>query len=108
MPWLDAGAPTFAVGRFKAGEAVFVDLAPGPDDTFTLIVVPVKIQAVEGTDRMSDSVRGWFQPPMPVAEFLAEYSMTGGTHHAALVYGEVSEDLIRFGELMDWNVVFLG
>ena len=44
---------------------------------------------------------------MPIADFLAEYSCLGGTHHSALVYGDVAEHIVRFGELMDWYTVVL-
>jgi len=107
LPWIDTDAPTIAVGCFKAGEAVFVDLAPGLDDTFTLILAPVSMVSPDVEDKMTDSVRGWFEPPMAVADFLANYSMLGGTHHSVLTYGDVTEELIRFGQLMGWNVAVL-
>lgn len=59
-------------------------------------------------DRMRDSVHGWFRPHMPIADFLGEYSSFGGTHHLALVYGDVTEHIARFGRLMGWEVVVLG
>ena len=107
FPWTDAENPVFAVGRFKHGEAALVNLAPGPDDTFTLVVSPVRMLDVKGKDNMGDLIHGWFSPELPVSEFLEEYSRAGGTHHLALVYGDVVEDIIRFGLLMDWNVVAL-
>jgi len=108
MPWVDADAPVLAVGRFRGGNAVLVNVAPGPQDTFTLIVAPVTMLDVEGEDRMADSIRGWFRPRMAVPDFLEEYSRLGGTHHSALVYGELTADLVRFGEIMGWDVAVLG
>jgi L-arabinose isomerase len=104
MPWVDADPPVFAIGRFRGGKAVFVNLAPGPENTYTLILAPIEMLDVQGEDRMSDSIRGWFRPGMPVAEFLTEYSLLGGTHHAALVYGDVFDDLARFGRMMNWDI----
>jgi L-arabinose isomerase len=104
MPWVDADPPVFAIGRFRGGKAVFVNLAPGTENTYTLILAPIEMLDVQGEDRMSDSIRGWFRPGMPVAEFLTEYSLLGGTHHAALVYGEVLDDLARFGRMMNWDI----
>ena len=46
-------------------------------------------------------------PVGDVASFLAAYSSVGGTHHCALVYGELAEEIGRFGEIMGWNVVIL-
>lgn len=108
MPFLSVDAPALAVGRFRGGEAVLVNLAPGPDNSFTLIIAPVEMLKVEGEDRMTDLIRGWFRPAMPVADFLESYSRLGGTHHSALVYGDVTDDIARFGELMGWDVAVLG
>lgn len=108
LPFLSVSNPSVAVGRFKPGEAVFVNLAPGPNDTFTLILAPILMLGVEGEDNMTDLIRGWFKPSMPVSDFLESYSRLGGTHHAALIYGDVTDDLTRFGELMGWDVAVLG
>ncbi|MDO8683493.1 MAG: hypothetical protein Q7N50_08435 [Armatimonadota bacterium] len=108
FPWTDAENPIFAVGKFKAGEAVLVNLAPGPNDSYSLIVAPVTMLDIKGKDNMSDLIHGWFRPEMPVGDFLEEYSRAGGTHHLALVYGDVLEQIVRFGMLMGWNVVALG
>ena len=56
---------------------------------------------------MEDSVHGWFKASLPVGEFLAEYSRAGGIHHSALVYGKVTDDLVRWGKLMQWDTVVL-
>ena len=108
MPWLDAGTPALAIGRFRAGRVVFANLAPGPDDSYTLIIAPGSMLDVEGEDRMTDLIRGWFRPEISIADFLEEYSRLGGTHHSAMIYGDVTEDLIRFGEIMGWNTAVLG
>lgn len=107
FPWTDAENPVVAVGRLRGGEAALVNLAPGPDDTYTLIVTPITMLDVEIEDRMGDSVRGWFEPQGDVAGFLEAYSSIGGTHHCALVYGGSFEEIAKFGELMGWNVVIL-
>ncbi len=108
LPFLSVGAPAVAVGRYRGGGAVLVNLAPGPDNTLTLIVAPVEMIEPAAEDKMADLIRGWFRPAMPVAEFLESYSHLGGTHHSALVYGDVSDDIARFGELMGWDVAVLG
>jgi L-arabinose isomerase len=107
FPFTDVGNPAVAVARFRAGEAVLVNLAPARDDTYSLIVAPVVMQDVTGPDRMADSIHGWFKAALPVGEFLAEYSRAGGTHHSALVYGNVAEEIVNWGKLMRWNTLVL-
>lgn len=107
MPFLNTDSPALVVGRFKGGEAVFVNLAPGPNDTFTLILAPIEMLG-DGKEDMPATVRGWFRPAMPIPQFLEAYSSVGGTHHAAMVYGDVLSELTRFGELMGWDVAIIG
>jgi L-arabinose isomerase len=56
---------------------------------------------------MADSVHGWFKASLPVEELLAEYSQAGGIHHCALIYGKVTDDIARWGNLMQWETVVL-
>ncbi len=107
FPFTDADDPVTAVGCLKAGNAVFVNLAPLSDDRFRLIIAPVTMRAGGAKDRFKDTVHGWMQPQLPIADFLAEYSLAGGTHHAALVYGNEAETLARFGQAMQWETVIL-
>lgn len=108
FPWTDAENPVIAVSRLRGGRAVLVDLAPGPMDSYTLVLARVVMLDVEGEDRMRDSIHGWFTPEMPIADFLEAYSSVGGTHHAALVYEDVADDLMKFGEMMGWDVAMIG
>ncbi|MBI2843459.1 MAG: hypothetical protein HYX78_08675 [Armatimonadetes bacterium] len=108
FPFTDADDPVIAVGKFREGEAVLVNLAPGISDAYTLIVAPVRMLDAQKEDRMSDTIRGWASPSMPVDQFLSAYSYAGGTHHSALAYGDVTEEVAGFGEIMGWDVVVLG
>jgi len=108
MPWIEVNAPVMAVGRFKHGCVTLVNLAPGPNGAFTLIVVPGQMLSYEGEDRFANSVRGWFKPDMELTDFLEEYSRLGGTHHSALVYFSFTEDLMRFADIMEWDCAVLG
>ncbi len=102
--FIATGSPVIAVGRFRPGQAVLVNLAPGPDDAYTLIIAPVTVLDVDGEDKMADTIHGWFRPDLPLADFLAAYSRLGGTHHSALVYGDVAGEVAGFGEMMGWRV----
>jgi L-arabinose isomerase len=108
MPWIEVNAPVMAVGRFKPGCVTLVNLAPGPNGAFTLIVAPGQMLSYEGEDRFTNSVRGWFKPDMGLTDFLEEYSRLGGTHHSALVYFSFTEDLMRFADIMEWDCAVLG
>ena len=104
---LDPAMLTCAV---QPGPAVFVNLAPGPDDTFTLIVAPVDVLPEDGTldPAMRDNVRIWVRPQgSGVEAFLEAYSRAGGTHHSALVLGDHAEALAAFGRMSGLEVVML-
>lgn len=102
FPFTDADNPIFAVSRLKAGDAVLVNLAPGPEETFRLIIVPLQVVDVK-QDNMGTAQAGWLKPPVNINDFLAEYSCLGGTHHSALVYGNVADDITAFGQFMGWE-----
>jgi len=99
----DVENPVKPAGCLRAGNAVFVNLAPLPEDRFRLILAPVGMKTAKGKDKFSDSVRGWMKPALPVADFLEAYSRAGGTHHAALVYNADMNTLAGFGNLMGWD-----
>ncbi|MFB3902917.1 MAG: hypothetical protein ACE15E_05645 [Acidobacteriota bacterium] len=107
FPFTDACPPVGPVGCFRGGEAVLVNLAPQFGESFALITAPVTMLDVPGGDAFQDSVRGWFRPKMSVESFLEEYSRNGGTHHLALVYGNVARELQKWGQLMGWKTVAL-
>jgi len=105
FPYTDAENPVLPYGRFKEGEGVLVNLAPGADNTYSLIVAPVRILGVNQEDRMKNCVHGWFKPKMPISKFLQAYSEAGGTHHVAMVYGDTADEILKFGKIMGWNVI---
>ncbi len=107
--WLytDSESPVYVAAAFKPGDAVFADLAPGPDDTFSLIIAPVAVVDESDRVKLPNSVRGWIKPSLPIEKFLAAYSEAGGTHHAAIAYGDVVQELSSFGRMMGWQVVVI-
>jgi len=107
FPWTDADNPVVAAGRLRAGKGVLVNLAPARYDAYRLLIAPVTMLDVAGQDNMADMVHGWLRPAAPIAEFLETFSRFGGTHHSALVYGDVADDVARFGKLMGWSVIRL-
>ena len=101
---LDPAVLTCAV---KPGPAVFVNLAPGPGDTFSLIVAPLDVLAEDASldPAMRDVVRAWVRPRGNVAPFLEAYSRAGGTHHSALVLGDRADAVAAFGRMSGLDVV---
>jgi L-arabinose isomerase len=92
---------------YKAGNAVLVNLAPAKDG-FTLILSNVKLtDDGSPTGVYSTEVQGWMKPPLPLPEFLKKYSMSGGTHHSAMVYDVDIGELAAFGRFMGFETVVI-
>ena len=113
--FIDGHAPAVLTCGIKPGPAVLVNLAPGPDDSFALILAPVDVlPEVDLHPKMADGIRGWIRPSCGegdhrgVRNFLEGYSRAGGTHHKALVLGEQAEALAAFGRMAGCEVVPLG
>ena len=98
---------TALAGAIKPGPAVFVNLVPGPKNSFDLLVAPVEMLADSTREDMQGTVRGWMRPRRPVAEFLEEYSRHGGTHHSALVLGERADEISAFARFAGLGLVNL-
>lgn len=102
--------PAVLVCSVKPGPAVFVNLAPGPGDSFSLIVAPVEVIAEDGSldPSMRDVVRCWVRPNCPLETFLEDYSRAGGTHHSVLVLGDRADAVAAFGRMGGLDVVRIG
>lgn len=96
----DTHAPVQASGCFKRGRAVLANLAPTAD-SFILVAAEVTLDAPGHPPDAGN--QGWFTPPVPVAEFLEQYSRFGGTHHLALIYDGDMEILSGFAHFMGWQ-----
>ena len=97
----------YDVNILSRGKEV-IEYLKSTSDTYDLIIAPVQVVGAKGKDTMEDTVRGWIRPELPLPDFLEDYSRLGGTHHAALVYGDITEDLLRFAQIMGWNAAVLG
>ena len=107
FPIEDTNPPLFAAGRLKSGKATLVNLAPGRDNTYTLIMATVSVEKARDS-KFKNSVRGWIKPQIKIEDFLAEYSRAGGTHHLAMVYGKKIQALSKFAKIMGWNALRIG
>jgi len=111
-PAFDGKSATTAVltCAVRPGPAVFVNLAPGPNDSFSLIVAPVEVLAENGSldPAMRDTVRAWIRPQGSVSDFLESYSRAGGTHHSALVLGDHADAVVAFGRSLSVETCVIG
>jgi L-arabinose isomerase len=106
FPFGDALRPAVLTCAVRPGPGVFVNLAPAPDDGFSLIVAPVEVLGEDGIlPAMRDMVRCWVRPRRAVADFLEAYSRAGGTHHSALVLGDQTRTVAAFGRMLALDVV---
>ncbi len=105
FPFFKADSPALAHGCMKSGPAALVNLAPGPQESFTMIVCFGDVR----TPRKNKiaGISGWFEPDIPLEDMLSEYSCHGGTHHLALVYNPDYKILSRYAGIMGWNCVII-
>jgi L-arabinose isomerase len=106
-PFSGALNPAMLTGAPQAGRGVLVNLAPGPDAGFSLLVAPVKILGDSNNATLRGAVRGWIRPEGDVATFLENYSRHGGTHHSALLLGDRTEGVLAFGAFAGLDCVTL-
>ena len=100
---LNGGINPCASGLLKGGQAVLVNLSPGSDQQYTLILVPCQIVEPAQEDSFALSIHGWLKPAMKLDDFLEAYSMAGGTHHSCLCYGADIKSLQNLAKLMNWH-----
>jgi L-arabinose isomerase len=107
-PFSPTQNPAFITGAPAAGPGVYVNLSPGPDGSFRLILCPVEVLGDSPRAEYRGLIRGWFRSALPVAEFLEAYSRAGGTHHSALVLGHRVEPLRALAGLLGMECLVIG
>lgn len=105
LPYYNIDYPGAAHGCMKSGAAALVNVAPGPDGTYSLIVCSGQMR-VSNAEAMP-GVSGWFEPAGRIEDMLAEYSRHGGTHHLAIVYAAELKILAGFSQIMNWSFVHI-
>ncbi len=108
FPFTPAQNPATLACAPRSGEATFVNLAPGPEGSYSLIAAPVKVLEDGTHPACKDWIRGWVRPAMELEDFLEEYSTHGGTHHGALLYGDCDDALEAFARASGFEFVYLG
>lgn len=109
FPYTSAGNPAALYGCMKEGRAAFVNLNPLSEGRFVLIMAAgTMVEMTETAPEFEKTVRGWFRPDIPVAEFLSAYSKAGGGHHGAIVYHAGETALRMMAEVMGWDFCRIG
>jgi L-arabinose isomerase len=103
FPYTDADNPVVATGCLKPGAAYLINIAPGPNETYTLITAPIEVCDTQNKESITNAIRGWFEPPIPISDFLTRYSKLGGTHHLAISYNADENILEDFAKNMNWR-----
>ncbi len=96
-PFSAAQNPAVLTCSVEPGFAVLVNLAPGPNNRFSLLLAPMEVLVDEEAVNLQDAIRIWARPSGSIETFLEEYSRRGGTHHSALVLGSRVDELLAFG-----------
>jgi len=104
FPYTDAKNPVIPACAFRPGAATLVNLAPGPEDSFGLVVSEIEVLGDATHPGMHNSIRAWIRPARPLGAFLEAYSRAGGTHHSALVYGRQTETLKAFAAFTGMSI----
>jgi len=107
FPFTPAQNPATLACAPRTGEASIVNLAPGPEGTFSIINAPVTVLSDGTHTARKDWIRGWVRPAIPLEDFLEAYSMHGGTHHGALLYGDCDDALAAFARAAGFDYVYL-
>ena len=96
----DAKSPVVSYGRYKGGDAVFINLYRTKDDFRMILSAVDMVEVRPNDDTLEVRVRGWMKPKKPIADFLEDISRVGATHHSALVYGARVSELVYFADLL--------
>lgn len=108
FPFTPAQNPATLACAPRMGAATLVNLAPGPDSSFTLIAAPVEVLGDGRHPSCREWIRGWVRPVVPLKSFLEAYSRHGGTHHAALAYGCQRDALEAFARAAGLGFAMIG
>jgi len=104
-----ADNPAVLMFALRPGPAALVNIAPGPDDSFTIIAADVEICHADIEPGLPDMPHFWIRPLSgDVAGFLENYSEAGGTHHLALTPGLKAEELQHLADMLGCQFVRVG
>ncbi len=105
FPFSDSGDPYAIMAPMMPGKAVILNLAPLGNGKFSLIAVSGEMQKAPENSSFTHVVNGWFKPDQPLSQVLQTYSLHGGTHHSAMVYGADAQVFSAIAKHFGWEFV---
>ncbi|MBD3291790.1 MAG: hypothetical protein GF393_02635 [Armatimonadia bacterium] len=97
----DVANPAIAIPKVIPGEATLVNLAPGPDGTYTFIAARVEVLDRGPVEGFPEVPHYWVRPlDTDLRGFLQGYSEFGGTHHLAMCLGDERELVRRMAHVL--------
>ena len=107
FPFGDSGDTYALMAPMKPGRAVILNLAPFGNGKYSLTAVGGEMLPTPENSNYNCVVNGWFKPDIGLEKMLKEYSLHGGTHHSALIYGVAPESLEPIAKRFGWSFRFL-
>jgi L-arabinose isomerase len=108
FPYAKAFNPTCIMGHMKGGQSCFVNIAPNKEGCFDIILADGNMVNLPGSiGSFNDSISGWFKPDTKLEMFLEKYSIAGGTHHGAIVYGVKANDLKAYAKTLNLKYIII-
>ena len=107
FPFGDSGDTYALMAPMKPGRAVILNLAPFGNGKYSLTAVGGEMLPTPENSNYNCVVNGWFKPDIGLEKMLKEYSLRGGTHHSALIYGVAPESLEPIAKRFGWSFRFL-
>ena len=97
----DVENPAIATPKMRPGEATLVNIAPGPERSFSLITARVEVMDRGPAPNFTEAPHFWIRPlDMGLRDFLRGYSEVGGTHHLGLCMGDETEMVAGMARLL--------
>ena len=90
---------------YRGGKVVYINLAPQKEGFRMIVTEGEMLDIGLENGAYGNATQGWFKPHKPLREFLKEYSLAGGTHHSAMIYGADKEEIKAFGTMMGFETV---
>jgi L-arabinose isomerase len=108
FPYAKSFNPTCIMGHMKGGRACFINIAPNKEGYFDIILADGEMVSLpENIGSFNDSISGWFKPDTKLEMFLERYSIAGGTHHGAIVYGVNANGLKAYAKTLNLKYIII-
>lgn len=91
--------PVSLVFTLRPGLATLLNITTGPQGRIQWIVTEGQVVDAPSLPNLTQ-VHNKFKSHLPVKEFIAQYSMLGGSHHQALAYDSWKSELVKLARIL--------